>query len=149
MTSHVDDYIKAYNDWANTHKPEATKIANDAGKQAVTPEDKVNKTSCAIPGGIGWIVCPVVNFLAWTADSAFSLLNDNFLKTNPAIFGDTTQAAWGSMRSIANVAFVIAFLIIIFSQITSVGITNYGIKKLLPRIIIAAILVNLSFIICQ
>jgi hypothetical protein len=60
-----------------------------------------------------------------------------------------TLDAWSAMRSIANVAFVIVFLIIIFSQITSVGITNYGIKKLLPRLIIAAILVNISYYICQ
>jgi hypothetical protein len=53
------------------------------------------------------------------------------------------------MRNFANVAFVIVFLIIIFSQLTNVGVTNYGIKKLLPRLIIAAILVNLSYFVCQ
>jgi hypothetical protein len=53
------------------------------------------------------------------------------------------------MRNIANVAFVIAFLIIIFSQLTSIGITNYGVKKLLPRIVVAAILVNISYFVCQ
>jgi hypothetical protein len=52
------------------------------------------------------------------------------------------------MRDIANVAFVIAFMIIIFSQLTSVGITNYGVKKMLPRLVIAAILVNASYLIC-
>src|SRR5690606_16246429 len=40
------------------------------------------------------------------------------------------------------------FMFIIFSQITSFGISNYGIKQLLPKLIIAAILVNLSYMIC-
>ena len=39
-------------------------------------------------------------------------------------------------------------LVIILSQLTGFGINNYGIKKALPRIVIAAILVNLSYIIC-
>jgi hypothetical protein len=110
------------------------------------------KSSCSVDG-IGWIICPVVNFLAGVADSAFGFLANNFLKTNTALL-DTSDAngtytAWKYMRTIANVAFVIAFLIIIFSQLTGVGVSNYGVKKLLPRIVVAAILVNVSFFISQ
>jgi hypothetical protein len=57
--------------------------------------------------------------------------------------------AWDIMRGFANAAFIIAFIFIIYSQITSVGISNYGIKKLAPRLVVAAILVNLSFYICS
>jgi len=46
------------------------------------------------------------------------------------------------------VAFIVAFLVIIYSQLTSVGISNYGVKKMIPRLVIAAVLVNLSFTIC-
>lgn len=108
-----------------------------------------NTKSCGITG-IGWIVCPVLTFLADIADDAFKFLSDNFLSTSPNIFkGDTVFQAWSSIRSIANVAFVIVFLIIIFSQLTSFGIDNYGIKKLLPKLVIAAVMVNLSYYICQ
>ncbi len=107
-------------------------------------------STCEIDG-IGWIVCPVVKFLSFIADSAFTFLSDSFLATNAKIFdtSNPTYSAWVIMRNIANVAFVIAFLIIIFSQLTGAGITNYGVKKLLPRIVVAAILVNLSYFICQ
>ena len=44
--------------------------------------------------------------------------------------------------------FIILLLVVIFSQITGVGIDNYGIKKILPKLIIAAILINLSYWIC-
>ena len=74
-----------------------------------------------------------------------------FLKTKPL---ETTNQnsgiylAWVIMRNISNVAFIVAFLVIIYSQLTSVGISNYGVKKMLPRLIIAAVLVNLSFTFC-
>lgn len=107
-------------------------------------------TSCAVEG-IGWILCPVINALAGLADGAFKTISENFLQTSPSIVStqSDTYKAWVIVRNIANVAFVIAFLFIIFSQLTSVGITNYGIKKMLPRLAIAAILVNASFLICQ
>jgi hypothetical protein len=131
ITLTYDEYTQAL----AAHK----KATSDAGK-----------TSCAI-NGVGWIVCPVVNFLAQVADGAFAYLSDNFLKTNPdtVSVGSPTYVAWSSMRNIANVAFVLAFLMIIYSQITSVGITNYGVKKILPRLVIAAILVNISYFVCQ
>jgi hypothetical protein len=56
---------------------------------------------------------------------------------------------WGIFRNIANIMFVILFLIVIFSQLTGVGIDNYGIKKILPKLIVAAVLINLSYVICQ
>ncbi len=74
-----------------------------------------------------------------------------FLKTKPL---ETTNQnsgiylAWVIMRNISNVAFIVAFLVIIYSQLTSVGISNYGVKKMIPRLVIAAVLVNLSFTIC-
>ena len=37
----------------------------------------------------------------------------------------------------------------IFSQLTGVGIDNYGIKKILPKLIVVAVLMNLSYIICE
>jgi hypothetical protein len=107
----------------------------------------VPETSCAV-GGIGWVVCPVMEFMGNVADNVYGFLADQFLEFDGALV-DGANGAWGVMRNLANIAFVIAFIVIVFSQLTSIGVTNYGIKKLLPRVIIAAILVNLSFIICQ
>lgn len=108
-------------------------------------------STCAI-SGIGWILCPVMNFMGGVVDESYgivgSLLSVHPINTNTADTGNGTYRAWAAMRTIANIAFVIGFLIIIFSQLTGFGIDNYGIKKLLPRIIIAAILVNLSYFIC-
>ena len=121
------------------------------GNTGSTPAgDDETTTSCGVEG-IGWIVCPIISFTSDLLAEAFKGLADNFLATELGLF-DTdsgTYIAWSIFRNFANVAFVIAFLFIIFSQLTGIGVSNYGVKKLLPRIVIAAILVNISFFICQ
>ena len=114
-----------------------------------SPSENSTSTSCDVQG-IGWFICPVSNWLADGIDLMYSALQE-FLKTKPL---ETTNQnsgiylAWVIMRNISNVAFIVAFLVIIYSQLTSVGISNYGVKKMLPRLVIAAVLVNLSFTFC-
>ena len=114
-----------------------------------SPSENSTGTSCDVQG-IGWIICPLSNWLADGIDYMYSALQE-FLKTKPL---ETTNQnsgiylAWVIMRNISNVAFIVAFLVIIYSQLTSVGISNYGVKKMLPRLVIAAVLVNLSFTFC-
>lgn len=125
-------------------------IPQDSNILADPSSNKDSGTSCGVDG-IGWIVCPVVSFMGDLLANAFSGLADNFLATDTGLFDTSsgTYLAWTVFRNFANIAFVIVFLIIIFSQLTGVGVSNYGVKKLLPRIVIAAILVNLSYFICQ
>jgi len=106
------------------------------------------KTSCAVDG-IGWIICPLSNSIAKGVDSIYSLV-EYFLRVEPLSFRTDSglYSAWSAIRNIANVAFVLAFLIIIYSQITGGGLSNYGIKKMLPKLVVAAVLVNTSYILC-
>ena len=62
--------------------------------------------------------------------------------------GSPIYEIWKYCRSITNIVFIIFFLVVIYSQITGLGINNYGIKKVLPKLIVMAIMVNLSFLIC-
>jgi len=110
------------------------------------------KNSCGIDG-MGWLICPLMTFMGGIADASYSVISQ-FLNIRPAIFDDRSDAvgakqAWNFFRDIANVIFVLLFLWVIFSQVSSIGISNYGIKKILPKLIVGAILVNLSFYICQ
>jgi len=123
-------------------------VSNSAPNGTTDASGANSATTCAVEG-IGWIVCPVSNFLAWGMDNIFTALK-GFLEVEP-LSTDNTSAlyqAWNAVRSIANVAFVIAFLVIIFSQVTNLGVSNYGLKKLIPRLVVAAVLVNVSYIIC-
>lgn len=123
-----------------------TGVNDPTQKIGADQKKDTNKTSCAIEG-VGWIVCPAAGFIGMLTDGLFGVLT-TLLSVKPITTSDPTYSAWTSMRNIANVAFVIAFLFIIFSQVTSMGIGNYGIKKMMPKLIVAAILVNISFFLC-
>ena len=129
------------------------KDVNTSGS-AATEESKADeaKNSCGIDG-VGWLICPLMNFAGNISDSAYSAISQ-FLSIDPKIFkNDSTSGglkqAWDFFRDIANAVFAVIFLWVIFSQISNVGVSNYGIKKILPRLIIGALLVNLSFYLCQ
>lgn len=103
-------------------------------------------TTCNVEG-IGWIVCPVINFIANLNDVAFNFIK-GWLATPPDIF-TPAEKAWEKFRDIANVLFLIVFLIVVYSQVTGGGLTNYTLKKMLPKLILAAILVNSSLLLCK
>lgn len=119
-------------------------VTFDEGTSASTSD-------CGNPelSGIGWLACPIVTFLAGSMDTIYDVIS-NFLVVN-TITNNTDSSIyqlWMVVRDIANICFVIAILAVVYSQITSIGITNYGIKKILPRLVIAAILVNVSYWVC-
>ena len=109
------------------------------------------KNSCGVDG-IGWLVCPLMSFAGSLGDASYSAIS-YFLSIDKGIFKEQSNGglgqAWSFFRDIANAVFAVIFLWVIFSQISNVGVSNYGIKKILPRLIIGALLVNLSFYLCQ
>lgn len=129
---------------------DSTKKQNGAQTQDTTSNTGSKSETCAVEK-IGWFLCPVMEQSAKISDKAFAFLANNFLRTDPQLVGNNngTKTAWEIARNLANVMFIIAFLAIIVSQVTGMGINNYGIKKMLPRLIVAAIAVNVSYYICQ
>lgn len=131
-------------------------VENDSANTNEATDDNKDELSCAI-AKMGWILCPLIETSGEIGDRAFQLLAKTFLETEPELVAvngagnsySGTYQSWELARNIANVMFIIAFLIIILSQVTGRGLDNYGIKKTLPRLIIAAIAVNVSFFICQ
>lgn len=113
----------------------------------------LDHAECGIEGFFGTLVCEASKTASRIADASFNMLTI-FLKT-PQILTTTEDGqpspiynAWLQLRNIANFAFVFAFLVVIYSQLTNVGISNYNIKRILPRLIISALLINLSFYVC-
>jgi len=139
---------EAYSAYLVAHTDEETAVLDDADPPSTTTE-AATTSRCEIDG-IGWIICPVMRFMAQLNDAAFSTIS-NILTVRPELLdpASSTRKAWGAFLSIANVAFIVAFLVIIYSQLTNVGVGNYGIKRLLPKLIIAALLVNVSYYVCQ
>ena len=100
-------------------------------------------------GSIGWLVCPTTGKIAEAVDWLYDKLED-ILVINPVSIkeGSPIFQIWQYFLGITNIIFIIFLLVVVYSQITGVGISNYGIKKVLPKLIVTAVLINLSFLIC-
>ena len=129
-------------------------IKKDVDISEKKDEDGEPESSCSGDlGSLGWLICPSMSLGGKLADAGYSSVS-MFLDISPDILNDNPELgrakqAWNFFRDIANVVFVLLFLWVIFSQISNVGVSNYGIKKILPKLILGAILINLSFYICQ
>lgn len=101
---------------------------------------------------LGWIICPIINGMHEVVTNIYDQV-EPLIAINDSIVDDIGNEnggvywAWITFRNLANIAFIVFFMIVIFSQLTGYGIDNYGVKKLLPKLIVTAILVNLSYFI--
>lgn len=153
-----------YDDFVEEDTTNGVMTCVEIGDLTFTPKDSeaeenkeeydniVYEDACVNSGSkLGWILCPIINGLQEVLNTLYENIVEPMLQINVSAFNTNNgvYSTWQIFQNIANIIFVIVFLFAIFSQITGFGIDNYGIKRLLPKLIIAAILVNLSFIICQ
>ena len=104
-------------------------------------------------GGLGWIGCTAVQAMAEGSNGLMSWVEGS-LRLEPELFSaDATSSAtygiWGFFRDMGNLLLGAVLLVVILSQVTGYGIDNYGVKKMLPRIVVIGILLNISFYLCQ
>ncbi len=113
--------------------------------------------NCISSDNSGWISCPVIDSIGNSVEHLYAFLIENWLAFNPKLLafqnptdpGASVFLAWQYFQTLANILLFLYLIVIIISQITGVGISNYGIKKALPRVVLAAVLINLSYFICQ
>lgn len=141
----TNEHSAAYAEYRKNH-PDESSVATNDNPAATEAGDEAS--SCTIDG-VGWILCPILVAGANIADAAFGFISGSFLEIRPDLLGDGTRIAWSVMQGFANAGFILIFLTIIFSHLTQMGLSSYGVKRTLPRLIIAAILVNLSFFLTQ
>ena len=129
--------------------PDGSTIEADPEAESTGSEE--DQENCKIDY-IGWIVCPIVNTLASMSEGARARLINMLTVDAKSILGDTSEGSvysyWSKIRDYANILFVVFFLFVIYSQMTGYGLDNYGIKRMLPKLIIGVIVVNASFYIC-
>lgn len=133
--------------------PSITEAERPEGQWERPQSNSVNdKDVCfSSSGSLGWILCPIMNKLSDTIGNVYEESVEPFLEIKASLLSNdnATKKVWDRMITFANILIVILLLIVIFSQLTGVGIDNYNIKKILPKIIVVTILVNLSYFICQ
>ena len=127
------------------------------GEDAAAPllaeidQDEEGKPECGEKiEGLGYLICPILEHATHFSDSMWGLF-EGLLTVDP-LTNDTDNSiykTWTTLRDLANVILAIIFIVVIMSQISNVGISNYGIKKILPRLIIAAIAIIVSYFLMQ
>lgn len=144
-----------------------TGLTSEGGGQVTppTPGDTGPELSgCdALTNPLNWILCPVIGILDDMADTVDGwITQDLTVNTNP-IFCSSSGAdctagtdnaktsnayykAWSSFRNLALGLMAIAGLIIVIAQALGVEILDaYTIRKMLPRLLIAAVGITLSW----
>lgn len=115
-------------------------------------EDSEQPTCYNSAETLGWILCPAIEISGNAVEGLYDMIKNSFLEIKASTLmasGGPLHQAWEDFRDYANIIFVVLLAVVILSQLTGIGVSNYGIKKILPRLVMIAILVNLSFVICQ
>lgn len=111
-------------------------------------EDKKDCGDVLGSGLLGWFICPAINVAIGFADGAWSIF-EFLLINNPLDRSGAYYDSWTKVRDLANAILVVIFLGIVISQVSNIGISNYGIKKMLPRLVIVAVAINISYYLMQ
>lgn len=115
----------------------------------IEPDDMCNQLTGELESS-RWIVCPVSNTLSAAADKSAQQLETFFKLNTSSIFeNETFKNAWQTFRNISNVFLVLIAFWIVTAQVTGYGLSNYNLKKMLPKLLVAIVLINLSLILCQ
>lgn len=97
-----------------------------------------------------WLICPTSNALSSATDQSNNFLERVFAINSARIFDNPVfWQSWSFFRNASNVLLVVVLLYVIVSQISNFGLSNYNAKKILPRVIVAIVLVNISFFLAQ
>lgn len=126
--------------------PQSARVENTTapGTTAQDPE------SCSFSGFMGSLMCQGAGLMGQMADSSLAILGA-FMKVPPLETDpqNPIYKYWEAFRQIANIMFIIAFMVVVYSYVTNLGLSNYSIKRMVPRIIAAALLINISFYVCS
>lgn len=120
----------------------------DTSGSAATEENKKDCGDVLDSGLLGYFICPAINVAISFADGAWSIF-EFLLINNPLDGSGAYYDSWTKVRDLANAILVVIFLGIVISQVSNIGISNYGIKKMLPRLVIVAVAINISYYLMQ
>ena len=148
-TEAVQKYSELADAYAEALNKEAQNNPDKNNTDATAPEE--NKDECASElNGFGSIICSGQNLFETITNILYGTIAKMLVDQTELTKSDTVRKHWGNFLNVANIILIIAFLVVIYSTATSTGgLSNYDVKKLLPRIIIFAIAINLSFYICM
>lgn len=132
---------------------DVTLVADGQAGQDLADANATNQEEdsfCDLFGPLGWALCPVGQAIIDAINGMDQWILDHVLHINTGdVFGtgSSSQAfrtAWGIFRNIAYALFIILGLVMVISQILGLDIFDaYTIRKMLPKLVAAAIFIPL------
>lgn len=113
-------------------------LASDAGLAASAITDAVAKPIATVLSWIAWAFIQLFGLLL----TLFIAILVNVAKFNNIINVPTVIQGWVIIRDLCNMSFILILLIIAFATILRQE--NFSAKKLLPKLLIMAVLINFS-----
>ncbi len=98
----------------------------------------------------GWLICPALELVNNLFVQNFQKFMAGALSIDPLDQNGADKniyLVWKNLRDLANVLFLLIFMIIVLANTLSINVQTYTIKKMIPKLVAAAILVQFSFII--
>lgn len=129
--------------------------SNDSGAGGGADQGSTKPECGTSSTALTWIICPIFNVVQSAGDTLNNAVTSLLEIKSNEIFGDNEtgnayHSAWSDMRNIALIIIVITALIMIIAQaVGSQAVDAYTIKSVMPRLLIAAIFIALSWIILQ
>ena len=155
---------------SSTNCSSTTAVSTSGGTVQSQNQTSQNQTSQSAPtcqtsfDPLTWLMCPIINTVA-DAETTLEKVVEQLLQTQPLYFSSTANcmattstntcnqmkfsaalfSVWSTFRVYGNIVLVIALLVIVIGEAVGGGVFEaYNLRKVLPRILVAAILINLS-----
>ncbi len=146
--------------------PTTVAIAGTQGTQAPSPLNSNGQTgdassSCEANAGtsLAWVMCPLFSAMSSIVQSTINIFENLLSFTGSDLgspncpvsdqscqTGTSVWTTWSILKNLASIVLVIVMLIMVFSQAVSFGpFDAYTIRKMLPKLVAAVILMQLSW----
>ena len=135
----------AYDAAAAARNSTAANNTGSSGSTATAPEPEATTTESVMARVIIWLCMPLIKFIGGLLAILIKILLW-LMRYNGFVVSSAVKNGWVLVRDISNLFFVVILLAIAIGTILRVE--SYNFKKLLPKVLIMAVLVNFSRTIC-
>jgi hypothetical protein len=137
--------------YASQLQQQCADYTNKTYNPANAPDASDSCESSGGGGGLNWILCDVYQYVQSVVNWMFTSVISPLLVTTPICLPsngsctDTIYQIWSHFRVYGDIFLVITLLVVVFGESIGGGLIDaYTAKKILPRLLAAAILINLS-----
>lgn len=105
---------------------------------------------CEAKGVTGFTACDFMTTALGWMESTQTALAEILFETDRLVVDRTDTAEyqiWSNVRNIANALLAVAFMAIIFSLAFSVNVDAYTVKRIVPKLLVATVAIQASFLI--